>query len=123
MRDPVPDDADGLELAIARLLTIGTYVAVALLAVGVALLLAAGRSPLEGGPALDASRLIGDIAAARPEGFLWLGLVAVIATPASRVAAALVGYAARGERAMVAVAAGILGIIILSILLGIGTEA
>ena len=117
------NDADGLELAVARLLTVGTYIAVALLAVGVALLLAAGRSPLEGGPPLDAGRLAGDVLALRPEGFLWLGLVAVIATPAARVAAALVGYAARGERAMVAVAAGILGTIVLSIVLGMTTEA
>jgi hypothetical protein len=38
------------------------------------------------------------------------------------VAASLVGYALSGERAMAAVAAAILGVIAVSIGLGIGTE-
>ncbi len=111
-----------LEVGIARLLTAGTYLAVTLLAVGVVVLLAAGRSPLDGGPALSFGTLLANLAAGRPEGFLHLGLIAVIATPAARVAASLVGYALSGERAMAAVAAAILGVIALSIGLGIGTE-
>jgi uncharacterized membrane protein len=112
-----------LEARIARLLTVGSYASVALLAAGVVLLLAAGRSPLEGGPLLEPLRIAGDIAALRPEGFLWLGLVAVIATPAARVVVAVVGFVRGGEREMAVVAALILGVIVLSVALAIGTGA
>jgi len=117
-----PDGRDSLERRVGRLITVGTYAAVALLAAGVVVLLAAGRSPLEGGPELEPGRLLADLAALRPEGFLWLGLLAVIATPAARVAVALVGYALRGERVMVLVSAAILAVIAASVALGIGAE-
>ena len=120
---PLPaDDGDSLERRVGRLITVGTYAAVALLGAGVVVLLAAGRSPLEGGPELEPGRLLADLAALRPEGFLWLGLLAVIATPAARVAVALVGYALRGERVMVLVSAAILAVIAASVALGIGAE-
>ena len=117
-----PDGRDSLERRVGRLITVGTYAAVALLGTGVVVLLAAGRSPLEGGPELEPGRLLADLAALRPEGFLWLGLLAVIATPAARVAVALVGYALRGERVMVLVSAAILAVIAASVALGIGAE-
>ncbi len=113
-------DLDG---TIARLLTAGTYLAVVLIAIGVVLMAAAGRSPLEGGPAFDPSRLAADLVALRPEGFLWLGLIAAIATPSARVAASLVGYLRRGERTMAAVSFLILGVIALSVVLATVTEA
>ena len=120
---PLPaDGGDSLERRVGRLITVGTYAAVALLGTGVVVLLAAGRSPLEGGPELEPGRLLADLAALRPEGFLWLGLLAVIATPAARVAVALVGYALRGERVMVLVSAAILAVIAASVALGIGAE-
>jgi uncharacterized membrane protein len=109
-----------LERSIAILLTAGTYASAALLAAGVVALLAAGRSPLDDAPAFDAGRIPTDIAALRPEGFLWLGLVAVIATPAARVLAALVGYARGRERAMALVGAAILGVIVLSVVVALG---
>jgi uncharacterized membrane protein len=110
-----------IEVAITRLLMAGTYLGVALLAVGVVLLLASGRSPLEGGPAFDPARLpFADLP--RPEGFLGLGLMVIIATPAARVAASLVGYALNGEWRMVAVSAAILFVIAASIGLGLGVE-
>jgi uncharacterized membrane protein len=119
-RSALPD----IERALARLLTVGTWVAVALLAVGSIVLLAAGRSPLDAGdvPALDPSGIPGDLLAIRPEAFLWLGLVAVIATPAARVVASLVGYVRTGERPMALVSLAILGVIAVSIVLGFGTE-
>ena len=113
----------GLDLAIARLLTLGTYASVALLAAGVVAMAVTGRSPREGGPPLDPFRLVPDLLALRPEGFLWLGLLAVIATPSARVLASLVGYLRRRERAMAIVAAAILGIIFLSVVLATITEA
>ena len=110
-------DRSAIDLTIGRLITIGTYVAVALLAV-----LAAGHSPLEGGPALDPGGLASDLLAFRAAGFLWLGLLTVIAIPSARVAAALVAYVMSGERSMAVVAAAILGVIALSIGLGMGLE-
>jgi uncharacterized membrane protein len=117
-----PRTTTDLDTAIARLLTAGTYLSVALLAIGVALMAAAGISPLSGGPAFDPGNLPADIAALRPEGFLWLGLIAVIATPSARVAASLVGYLRRGERAMAGVSLLILGVIALSIIVATAAE-
>jgi uncharacterized membrane protein len=112
-----------LEAGIARLLTAGTYASVALLAIGVLAMAFAGRSPRDASPPLDPGRLLGDVLALRPEGFLWLGLILVIATPSARVAASLIGFLRRGERPMAAVSAAILGIIVLSVILGFGTDA
>jgi uncharacterized membrane protein len=110
-----------LESSIARLLTAGTYVSLAFVAVGVGLLAMAGTSPLDAAPAFDLGRLGGDLVALRPVGFLWLGIIGIIATPAARVAAAGVGYARAGERAMVVVAGLILGVIVLGVLSGTST--
>ena len=66
--------------AIGRLLIAVTYVAGALLMVGVLLMVAGGISPLSGGPPLDLAALPGDLASLQPAGFLWLGLIVVIAT-------------------------------------------
>jgi uncharacterized membrane protein len=100
---------------IGRLLIAVTYLAVALLGVGVLLLLTNGISPLAGGPPLDVGRLTTDLADLAPAAFLWLGLLAVIATPLSRVVAAAVGFARLGDRWMVGVAVAILAVIVLSI--------
>jgi len=121
--DEAARDDGGLEQAVARLLTVGTYAAVALLAVGVVGLLASGRSPLGGGPSLDMGRLATDLVGLRPEGFLWLGLLAVIATPAARVTLSLVGYLRRREPGMAMVSALILAIITLSIIVASMSEA
>jgi uncharacterized membrane protein len=103
------------ERAIGRMLIALTYVAVALLVIGVGLLAAQGVSPLSGGPRLDVGRLWGDLIRFTPDGFLWLGLLAVIATPITRVVAAGIGYARAGDRALVAIAIAILVVIALSI--------
>ena len=114
-------ESDRLDQAIARLLTAGTYLSVALLGVGVVLMAAAGVVP-RGGPAFDPPRLPADLVALRPEGFLWLGLLAAIATPSVRVAASLLGYLRGGERRMAAVSLLILCVIALSVLLATATE-
>jgi uncharacterized membrane protein len=106
-----------LEATIARLLTVGTYLSVGLIAIGTILLLAQGRSPLDDAPVLDLGRLPADVVALQPAGFLGLGILGVVATPASRVAAALVGYARAGERRMAVVAA----LIIVVIAIGVAT--
>jgi uncharacterized membrane protein len=107
-----------IEARIAHILMIGTLVAVALLAIGCVLLLASGRSPLDPYPPLDLGHLAADIGTLQPGGVLWVGLIAVIVTPAARVVAALVGYARSGERGMTVVAALILVVIAVGVVAG-----
>jgi len=113
--DPIVDRGREFDRFIGRLLIVVTYIAVGLLSVGVALLLAAGISPLAGGPPLDIGRLLVDVGALAPAAFLWLGILAVIATPLSRVVAAAIGFARLGDRWMVGVALAILAVIALGI--------
>jgi uncharacterized membrane protein len=103
------------ERRIGRLLIAITYVSVGLLTIGVVLLLGAGTSPVAGGPELDLGSLGSAVAALDPAGFLWLGLLAVIAAPISRVVLAAAVYARADDWLMVAVAAGILAIIVIGI--------
>jgi uncharacterized membrane protein len=103
------------ERLIGRLLTSVTYVSVALLLVGVGLLIAAGIAPMSGGPGMDPGRLVSDLLRLKPAGFLWLGLLAVIAAPVMRVTVALVSYARDDDWLMVGVSAGILLVIMIAI--------
>jgi uncharacterized membrane protein len=107
-----------LERSVARLLTVGTYASVALLAAGALAMVAGGRSPLDVAPRFDPARLAADLAALRPEGFLWLGIVLVVVTPSARVATSLVGYVRRADRAMAVVSVLILVVIGLSVVAG-----
>lgn len=119
--DRAPANPPDLERALSRVLTVGVYLSVLLLAVGVGAMVIAGRSPLETGFApFDPGRLPADVAAGRPEVFLWLGLVVAIAAPVGRVAGALVGFAARREASLVAVAAAILAVIATGVVLALG---
>ena len=99
------------EEVIGRLLIVVTYVSVGLLLVGVGLLMADGVSPLSGGPTFELGRVAGDVLKLDPAGFLWLGLLAIMAAPVARVTIALVSYARDGDRLMVAVSTGILLVI------------
>jgi uncharacterized membrane protein len=116
-RTPAPEASTGgggteFELVLARMLNLGALMSVLLLAVGVGLMAVEGRSPLDGEQlALDVGRIPSDIVAMRAEGFLWLGLLFVIATPAARVVASLAGFAANRERGMALIALAILGVI------------
>jgi uncharacterized membrane protein len=110
-----------LDRAIARLLTAGTYLGVAFLAVGVIGMVAAGTSPFDTTfPGFDATALPGDLVALRPAGFLWLGLLVIIATPLVRVTAALAAFLRAGDRRMALISAGILAVIALGVVLGVG---
>ena len=108
-----------LELALSHVLQLGTYVSVALIAIGSILLLASGGSPLQPGPALDLTQLPADLLGLRPAGFLWLGIVGVVATPALRVGRALLGFLRRDERRMVAVSGLVLGVILVGVIVGV----
>lgn len=103
------------ERRIGRMLIAMTYLSVGLLVVGVGLLLAAGVSPLAGGPGLDLAAIGTMAGRLDPAGFLWLGLLAVIAAPISRVALAAFAYARADDWQMVAVALAILAIIAVGI--------
>lgn len=103
------------ERRLGRWLIAVTYASVALLVVGVLLLIAAGHSPLDGGPALDLGSMVAGLTSLDPAAFLWLGLLAVIATPVTRVVGAAAGFARTGEWTLVAVAAGILLTIAISV--------
>lgn len=119
-RQPDPGTVDrSIEGRIARLLGIGTLASVVMLAIGGALLLASGGSPTDTPPAFDLTRIPAQLAALEPAGFLWLGLVIVIATPAGRVAAGLYGYARSGERAMASVALLVLIVIAAGVAAGL----
>lgn len=107
-----------MEIRIGRLLGLATLVAVGLLALGSGLLFVSGTSPLDPAPALDLGRLPAELAGLQPAGLLWLGLLVVIATPAARVVAALVGYVGTGERAMALVAGLILVVIAAGVVAG-----
>jgi uncharacterized membrane protein len=111
----------GLEGALARVLQAGTYLSMALIAIGTVLFLAGGGSPFTPGPPLDLARLAGDLLGGRAEGFLWLGVLGVLATPMLRVLGALVGFARAGEWRMVGVAAAIAVVVAVGIVAGLVT--
>jgi uncharacterized membrane protein len=120
------DSANGqradLDRPIARLLTFGTYVSVALLALGVIKMFVDGVRPLGGGPPFRPELILDDLIQGRPAGLMWLGLVVVVATPSARVVASLIGFLRRGERTMAFVAVAILVVIALSVGLARGLE-
>lgn len=109
-----------LDVRLGRILTVGTLVGVLALATGVVLMMASGISPLEGSFApLDLAELLPGLIALEPTAWLWLGLIVVIATPLLRVVAAMAGFSARGESAMVGVSAAILVVVAVGVLVGV----
>jgi uncharacterized membrane protein len=118
-RHQVAAEPGSLELALAHVLELGTYVSVGLLALGAVLLLAGGTSPLAGGPPLRLDRLGSDLIALRPAGFLWLGILGMVATPGLRVLRAAIGFWRRGETTMAAVAVGVLVVIAVGVTIGV----
>ncbi|TFG68986.1 MAG: DUF1634 domain-containing protein [Thermomicrobiales bacterium] len=98
-----------------RLLIGFTYVAVALLALGIVAMVMAGISPLAGGPALDLETLFDGLEGLDPAALLWLGLLVVIAAPIGRVVVAGAAYAAEADWRMVTISAAILVIIVIGV--------
>jgi uncharacterized membrane protein len=110
-----PADLDRL---VGRLLTIGTYASILLLAIGSVLMFAGRVDPLAGAPPFEPSLIVDDITHLRPAGFMWLGLLTLLATPTLRVVVSLVGFATRGERTMAVVAGLILVVLAVSVVVG-----
>jgi uncharacterized membrane protein len=111
-------DAGSLESALARVLQVGTYGSIGLVAIGVLLLVAGGGSPLDPSRPLALDRVVGDVLALRADGFLWLGILGIVLTPGLRVAGALVGFVRRGERRMAGVALSILFVVAVGVIAG-----
>jgi uncharacterized membrane protein len=107
-----------LDRTVGRLLSIGTYASVLILAIGCVLLFVNQIDPIAGGPPLEPRLIVDDIVHLRPAGFIWLGLLALLATPVFRVIVSLGGFVSRGERTMAIVATLILVVIALSVVLG-----
>jgi uncharacterized membrane protein len=105
------------ERRIGRLLIAVTFVSVALLVVGVVLMIVNGVQPLSGGPSVGLGTLGARVTSLQPSGFLWLGLLSVIAAPIGRVIVAAIAYARDGDRLMVGISIAILVVIAV----GIGT--
>jgi uncharacterized membrane protein len=119
-----PYDPTHLETRIARLLVAGTYAGVALLAAGIALMAVQGVDPLaSSGTAFTPEAIPGDLLALRPAGFLWAGLLIVMALPVTRVAVAAVAFLGGGERRMAAIAVAVLVVLAISVALVQGEAA
>jgi uncharacterized membrane protein len=121
---PTGDVAWRLESTIARLLVAGTYLAMGLILVGVLLMLAAGIDPLAHGgvPPFDLASIPAELAAGNPLGFLWLGLVAVLALPLGRVIVAGVGFLAAHDTRLALVSLAVLLVVLGSVVAAIRLE-
>ena len=111
------ETAAALETRIARLLTWGTRVALGLVLIGVVGMLLAGIDPLDHGapPEFSLASIPADILALRPEGFLWAGLVLVMALPIGRVVVSGTGFLAAGDRRLAVVSLLVIVVIVTSI--------
>ncbi|HEY3524181.1 MAG TPA: DUF1634 domain-containing protein [Candidatus Limnocylindrales bacterium] len=120
-RAPADTGRRDFEVTIGRVVTVGTAIGVTLITVGVALMVVGGVSPLEPSPAFSLRAIGAEVVAGRPRGFLWLGLIAAIATPPARVVGSLIGYLRQGERPMVLVSVAILAVIAGGVALALAT--
>jgi len=107
-----------LEAVVARLLVVGTYVAIGLILVGVLLMLAQGVDPLsfEQLPAFDLRAIPSELVTLQPTGFLWAGIVTVMGLPIGRVVVSGAGFYAAGERRLALVSLLVLVVVAISIL-------
>jgi uncharacterized membrane protein len=113
--------AGNLDRRVGLALSAATMLSVGLLAIAVAAMVAGGVQPLAGPrSAFDPGRLGSDLAAGRTEGWLWLGLIAVILTPVIRVAASLLSFTAARDGRQAVIALAVLAVMLLSVVFGYG---
>jgi uncharacterized membrane protein len=107
---------------IARLLIVGLWLAMGFILVGVVLMLATGTDPLDHGPIppFDPAQIPSEMLALQPAGFLWAGIVLVIALPIGRVVVAGVGFLAAHDRRMALISLFVLLVVLASIVAAIG---
>jgi uncharacterized membrane protein len=120
------DAAYALEAAIGRLLVAGTWLAMGLVAVGVVLMLATGVDPLPNPPRpvppFSLASVAADLAAFKPAGFLWAGILLVIALPIGRVVVAGVGFIAARDWRLAVISGLVLLVVLISIGAALGLE-
>jgi uncharacterized membrane protein len=109
--------AFAIEALVARILVAGTYLAIGLILVGVLGLVASGVDPLAHGaiPPFDLPAIPAELAGLQPTGFIWAGIVTVMALPIGRVVVAGAGFFAAGERRLALVSALVVLVVALSI--------
>ena len=117
--------AEALEAAIARLLIAGTWLAMGLVLVGVVLMLLTGVDPLSHGaiPPFDPAQIPAELLALQPAGFLWAGIVIIIALPIGRVVVAGLAFVAARDLRLALVSFLVLLVVLVSIGAAIGLEA
>jgi uncharacterized membrane protein len=118
------DTAYAMEAAVARLLVVGTWLAMGLVLVGVILMLATGVDPLDHGavPPFHLAAIPGEILALEPAGFLWAGIVIIIALPIGRVVVSGLGFLAARDLRMAGISLAVLVVVLLSVVTSIALE-
>lgn len=124
------DPADRIELTVGQLLRVGVLAAAAVIAVGLTLVLSRGHDGYGAGTvaqfsvdaaALDpqahgAAALRRALAAGEPGAIVQLGILMLMLTPVLRVITTAVMFLVRGDRAMAAIAAVVLLVLVMSAL-------
>jgi uncharacterized membrane protein len=107
-----------IEVLVARLLQVGTYVAMGLVLIGVVGTQLAGIDPLalDVPPPFDLKAIPAQMLALEPIGFLWAGLVLVLCLPIGRVVVAGVGFLAAHDRRLALVSLAVLLVVLGSII-------
>ena len=124
MHQSSSDTAYAMEAVVARLLVVGTWLAMGLVLVGVILMLAAGVDPLDHGavPPFQLTAIPGEMLALEPEGFLWAGIVLIIALPIGRVVVSGLGFLAARDLRMAAISLAVLVVVLVSVVSSIALE-
>jgi uncharacterized membrane protein len=124
MRASSSDTAYTMEAAVARLLVVGTWLAMGLVLVGVILMLATGVDPLDHGavPPFQLTAIPGEILALEPQGFLWAGIVLIIALPIGRVVVSGLGFLAARDLRMAGISLAVLVVVLVSVVSSIAIE-
>ena len=113
----VAASAARLETIAARLLTWGTRTALLFILAGVVGMTVAGVDPMAAGafPPYSLTAIPGQLAALRPEGFIWTGLTLLVALPLGRVIVSGAGFFAARDRRLALVSVLVLLVICASV--------
>lgn len=116
-RRPTRDADHALNLVVSGVLAVGLGVASALM-IGGALLAAVGAGSVDS-QALRLSKIPAALWAGRPTGFLSLGILVLVVTPAARVVVLLGAFARRRDWGFALVSATVLGVLGVGLVLGL----
>ncbi len=105
-----------LNRRVAKVLRVGSVISAAFIVIGLAMLLV-NRSQ-DVGAAFSLGRLVSSISQIKPGAFLTLGILAMIVTPIARVFILVGGFYSHKDTKFVIIGSVVLGILLLSIILG-----